>query len=400
MNNPVSQILFSTGNAAILAAGSRPASLAIGQLGIFSYKTGTSIDSTSAVAEADEFYIAVGTDPQATGVLSDIRTSAGQYIQMKNVTALTYRCYSASQGEIHDITGFVANCNTEYAIRIGLQVEKAYVDFGYNLPTKTFTYVTSCCNDCGSGCPSGDCNELAFGLLTTINNDPDGLFIANFLDYTTTPGTPIVVADGGYTAWVADSANAGKCLGLRITSIATALGSYIAGINLNYDYPRVPVLIISLIEGFACNGAVALIQGAINEQGGVYDLLKEESDAFGNTASGHGPFRVSELLGMPFAKNVSIAGVAGSKYAQYIISGGSSSGNGGSLVTNMTGLQNTIAIPCADTTTRTSFVTAMDALTLGKFTPLIASNVACPACTVANIVSSQNDNTKIGDARG
>lgn len=400
MNNPVSQILPASGNAAILAAGSRESSLAVGQLGIFNYKTGLSIDSTSTLDSTNEFYISVAyTD--ANGNLN-VRRSAGQMIQGKAITALTYRCYSPGQAQLTDITGFTANCNTEYAIKVRLQLEKAYLDYGFNLPGKTFTYVTSCCNQCGSGCPSGDGNELAFGLEAAINSDPDGLFIANFLDYTTTPGTNTIVADNAYAAWVANPANAGKALGLRITTIAAALGTYMNGINLTYDYPRIPELIVSLIEGFDCNSTAVIAQDSINQQGAGYDMLKIESDDSGNNLGGTVPgnpvFRTSAALGVTLPTYQSLVLSTGI-YAQYTITHGNSVGNGGSLTTNMTGLETMIIIPCADTTTRTSFVTAMDALFLGKFQANLPANVACPACTVANTVNTQNDNTKIGDAR-
>ncbi len=398
MNNLVSQIMFSSGNAAVLDKGSRITSLAVGQIGIFNYKTGLSIDETSAVTDADEFFIAVGVDRDGDTVLDDVIHSAGEYIQMRSVTSITYRCYTPSQAQTVDITDFVANCNTEYTIKIRLQLEKAYVSYGFNLPGKTFAYVTDCCNDCGTGCPSGDCNELALGLETAINNDPDGLFIANFLDYTTTPGTPVVVADADYAAWVADVANAGKCLGIRITTIPAVLGAYVNGINLKYDYPRVPTVIVSLIEGFDCNGVVTVSQNPIHSEGDGYDLMEEESNDAGQNGNGKGPFRTSALIGVPFDNYQSTALSTG-KYAQYIITGGNVSSNGGSVVTNLSATCNTIAIPCADTATRTDFVTIMDALTANKWSALIASNVACPACTVANEVTTQNDNTKIGDAR-
>lgn len=400
MNNPVSQILFSSGNASIIAAGSRESSLAVGQLGIFSYKTGLSIDSTSTLDSTNEFYIAVAyTDSH--GKLN-VRRSAGQAIQGKSITNLTYRCYTPGQAQTTDITSFVANCNTEYAIRIGIQLEKAYVDYGYNLPYKTFNYVTDCCNNCGSGCPSGDCNELAFGLEANINSDKDGLFIANFIDYTTTPGSPVIVADTAYAAWVANAANAGKCLGLRITTIPTAFGAYVNGINLNYDYPRVPILIVSLIEGFDCNGTVTISQNSINEQGSYYDLSKLESDASGNNPGATGPgnpvFRTSSILGVSLPTYQSLVANNGI-YAQYTLTYGNNVSNGGNITSNMTGLETIVAIPCADTTTRTSFVTAMDALFLGKFQANLPANVACPSCSTANEVTTLNDDTKIGDAK-
>ncbi len=387
MNNPVAQIMATKGDQSPMAINKRITELAVGQIGVFNADTGLSLSVASPVADATNFFIAVGVDRDGDTVLDDVIRSAGDYIQMANIKNISYRCYSPAQPQIWDITNFVANCNTQYSINFKLNVEAAYVTYGFNLPGKTFAYVTDCCDDCGVGCPSGDCNELALGLLTAINADTDNLFIANYLDYTTDPDVPVVVEDDAYAAWVADVANAGKCLGLRITTIATKLAAFVNGINLKYDYPRVPTLIISLIEGFSCNGDVEEFQTAIHSQGDGYDMLKLESDDAGNNANGKGPFRTSQLIGVPFQNYESTIDSTGI-YAQFTITYGIKSSNGGARTDEMTNLETTVIIPCADTTTRTGFIALMDALYLGKFPPLAATNAACPACDVPNVIGS------------
>lgn len=381
-NSPLSQIIATKGNASPMAINKRISELAVGQIGVFNFRTGLSLSVASPIENANEFFLAVGVDRDGDTVLDDAVRSAGDYIQMDNIIAITYRCYTPSQAQIWDLTDFVANCNTEYSLKIRLNLEKAYVTYGFNLPGKTFTYITDCCDNCGVGCPSGDCNELAFGLLTAINDDPDGLFIANFLDYTTTPGTSVVVVDGAYAAWVASVDNAGKCLGIRITTIAAKLGAYVNGINLKYDYPRVPTIIVSLIEGFNCNGTLTEFQTAIHSEGDGYDMLKLESDDTGNNPNGHGPFRTSSLIGVPFANYESTILSTGI-YAQYTIVSTHASSNGGSITSDMGTLETTVIIPCADTTTRTNFIALMDALTLHKFPANATNNSNCNACDVA-----------------
>jgi uncharacterized membrane protein YuzA (DUF378 family) len=57
--NPVFQVLTSAGNQALLAAGSRPDALNNGQIGIFNFHTGLSIDG-SVPADAKDIFIAIG----------------------------------------------------------------------------------------------------------------------------------------------------------------------------------------------------------------------------------------------------------------------------------------------------------------------------------------------------
>ena len=64
--NPVFQVLVPSGNAALLAAGSTPSSLAVGQLGIFNLHTGLSIDGT-ALADARDIFMAVGLNLSGAG---------------------------------------------------------------------------------------------------------------------------------------------------------------------------------------------------------------------------------------------------------------------------------------------------------------------------------------------
>lgn len=396
MNNPVAQILASTGNQALLGAGANVISLAVGQLGVFNAKTQLSVDTTATADEYQEFFIAVGTDPSGAGTTTDVRRSAGQYIILKDLNAIDYRCYSATQPAIYLISGFTANCNTEYVIRMGLSFPLAGITYGFNMPMKVFSYTTACCPGCGTDCPSGDCNELAVGITDALNADKDGLFVAVCADVTTTPGTPIPIDKSAVAAWV--TANPGLCLGVQITTIPTPLGQFLNGINLTYDYPRVPILNLSLVEGFACNGTTSIYQQPINQQGGGYDLLENESNDSGQNAGnkfGGGPFRTG-LMGVPFNNYYSIISPTG-KYTQYTLTGNNKSNNGGSRSDTMTPLETTIAIPCADTTTRTAFVTLMDVITAGVFKPMLPANVACPACTVANVVSSLDDTNKDGD---
>jgi hypothetical protein len=385
--NRVSTIMATKGNGSPLAINKKVNELAVGQIGVFNAETNLSLSVASPVSNAKNFYIAVGVDTTGGSTTNDIVKSSGNYINMNEITNISFRCYSPHQGEIIDVINFVANCQTQYSVNIKLNVAAARVTYGFNLPGKTYNYVTSCCNDCGSGCPSGDCNELALGLVTAINNDVDGLFAAYLIDYTTTPGSHVVVDIDDYEDWVADVANAGKCLGYRLVTIPTAMYKFLNGINLQYDYPRVPTLYVSLTEGFNCNGEIVYTRDAIHSQGDGYDMKKIESDAIGNTATGKSAYRLSGLVGVPIFDYVETVDV-NTAYVQYTIESNQSSTNGGIQSTTMTPLSTTVVIPCADTTTRTNFIALMDALTTGKFAAFASTNAACPACDVANVIGS------------
>lgn len=385
--NRVSTIMATKGNQSPVAINKKINELAVGQIGVFNADTNLSLSVASPVSNAKRFYIAIGVDTEGGSTLNDVIKSSGTHINMDEISNISFRCYSPHNPQIIDVVNFVANCQTQYSINIKLNVEAAYVSYGFNLPGKTYNYVTSCCNDCGTGCPSGDCNELALGLVTAINNDKDGLFAAYLLDYTTTPGSHVVVDIDDYESWVTDVANAGKCLGLRVVTIPTKMYQYLNGINLKYDYPRVPTLYLSLTEGFNCNGEIVYTQDAIHSQGDGYDMKKMESDASGNTATGKSAYRISGLVGVPVFSYVGTVDV-NTAYVQYTIESNQSSTNGGIQSTTMTPLSTTVVIPCADGTTRTDFIALMDALTAGKFAALASTNAACPSCSTANVIGS------------
>lgn len=194
--NPVFQLLKTSGNQALLAAGSRPDALAVGQLGVFNYHTGLSVDGTSA-ADTKEVFIAVGKG--SGGVLADIGKSAGQVVQVRNAKALTVKGYVAGAPKIVEITGFKAKCETDYSLKIEFRSQQAYGVYGTNGFIKTFNYRTGCCvttDDCDT-CPTGDPVELAVGLVNNINADKDALvtatLFANKLNFTVTAAA---AADG------------------------------------------------------------------------------------------------------------------------------------------------------------------------------------------------------------
>lgn len=232
--NPVSQILASTGNQSLLAAGSRPDALAVGQIGVFNYHTGLSIDGTVA-ADAKDVFIAVGIDPLNTGSIADINKSAGQMIQVRNAKSYTFKGYLDTRPDIVDIAGFAAKCEKEYGVKIEFRNGQVYVQNGYNQFTKTFMYKTACCSDQCTECGDGDCNELATGLLNEINADTDKLatasYVANAITATigTAPtadgNTVVTIGTTTYTVPVLDADTAAQAAAKIVAFVNAATGT-------------------------------------------------------------------------------------------------------------------------------------------------------------------------------
>lgn len=378
--NPVYQVLVTSGNLAPLAAGNPITALAVGQVGVFNSHTGLSLGTASTPAESQDFFIAVGTNVTGGATLLDVNGSAGQTIQKAGAKAYNHRNYSAPLPMIYDITNYKINSEQEYEIHIEFRDQTIYAQYGYNQFTKSWIQLGGCptgdgtCADCST---SGDCNAFTTGMIEQINADPDQLVIADYLDYTTTPGTPVIVAAADVPAWVADPANAGLCLGIRLTTVPDQIDSY-CSINLKYYNPRGTVIIVSLQEGFLCNGLGTLVQEVKYSEGEGYDLRNLEFEAGGWNGK-PGPYRVSELIGTARSGFQYFAQI-GTNYSQTAISYEMRS------VSNhepfWASLSTIVAIPCADTTTRTGFIALLDAIFAGVFPPN-AGNAALGDCVGA-----------------
>lgn len=179
--NPVFRLLTTSGNASLLAAGNKADALAVGQLGLFNFHTGLSVDGTS-LADARDVYLALGVG--TGGVLSDIKKSSGQMIQVRNAKALTVKGYVSSLPKIVEVSGFTAKCETDYALKIEFRNQQAYGVFGYNSLAKTFDYHSDPCLDCDT-CQNASSSivDLALSLANSINADEDALATATLFAY-------------------------------------------------------------------------------------------------------------------------------------------------------------------------------------------------------------------------
>ena len=375
--NPVFQVLVTKGNQALAAKNTPISALLNGQLGVYNYHTGLALDATSTAAEASNFFIAVGgnrINTAAAAALEDINFSAGQLIQAPTVQAYNNRNYTAPLPNVWTITNYKIYSEAEYIIKIEFRNQNVYALNGYNQFTKTFSQLGGCasgtpCTNCGG---DGDCNEFTVQMIDQINAEPDGLVVAEAIDYTTTPGTNIVVTD--IPTWVADPANAGLCLGIQLTSVPEKIFSY-CNINLKYFNPRGTVLIVSLTEGFTCNGVATETQEVGYEEGLGYDIRDLEFQA-GGWNGRPGPYRVSELIGTAREGFFYFTDTA-AKYTQVTLTYDVwSQSNFEKYQANTSTI---IAIPCADNTTRTAFIALLDHI-LTQFPPN-AGNAALEDCS-------------------
>ena len=171
-NNKVFQVLVTKGNQSLAAKDSTLDSLADGQLGVFNASTNLAIDATAAGVK--DFYLAVGVDNDGDGTIDSVNFSAGQAIQKANIRDYTFKPHSASRPMIVDITDYVAECDTEYAIKFEFRNMQVYMRQGYNAFAKTFAVKTDCC----TGSETGSNLELTTKLLEALNNDVSGMFKA------------------------------------------------------------------------------------------------------------------------------------------------------------------------------------------------------------------------------
>lgn len=332
-NNKVFQVLVTKGNKAPLAKDLQLGALTPGQIGIFDYNTNQSIDGTAPVKD---FYIAVGVDAK------NVNFSAGQVIQKENVRDYTFRPHTAGAPQIIEITDYIVNCETDYALKFEFRNSQIYARQGYNQFTKIFNVRTEC---------SGSAVELTKKLFHVMNDDVDGMFKVE-----------AIVAAGGAVipdidAFAADIANVDATPGLRITVNGLAVNDF-SGINATYYNAKQTVIIPSLVDGFNCTGIVTTTQEATSEEGNGYDIKQKEYFA-GGWNGRPGPYRTSSVTGMESNAFLYFTD-AGTKYDQInLIYDQFSTSGWGEYLNNLLTL---IAIPETDTVTRNGFMGFMDAI--------------------------------------
>ena len=372
-NNDVFHLLVTKGNQAVLAKDKKVTELAPGQIGVFNYDTNLSFDATVAAAPRN-FYLAVGVDA-GNGTTGDIMKSAGSHVQGKNIAFYSFRPYTPGRPMKVLLKDYVANCETEYGVKLELRNQEIYRTQGYNQFTKTYMMKTSCCDGCEPTCPSGDANEITKQLFINISNDPSGLVKANIKPRAgaVLPSGVTVDAQGNLTLAQVDTimaANAAQTnpanfvyTDLEIETVPQTIQDFSA-VSLNYMYPRQTVAILTKVGDFKCSGTVATTQTAVFEEGAGIDVKQLEYQAKGWTES---PYRVSTVNGV--ADNRIYITDASAKYDVFALTYDQFSLGG--WLEYFHNQASIIAIPTADATTRNGLAAILDKVAVAQsFEPL------------------------------
>ena len=377
-NNDVFHLLVTKGNQAVLAKDKKVTELLPGQIGIFNYDTNLSFDATVTAAPKN-FYLAVGIDA-GNGTTGDIMKSAGSHVQGKNIAFYSFRPYTPGRPMKVLLKDYVANCETEYGVKLELRNQEIYRTQGYNQFTKTYMMKTSCCDGCEPTCPSGDANEITKQLYINISNDPSGLVKANIKPRAgaVLPSGVTVDANGNLTLAQVDTimaANAAQTdpanyvyTDLEIETVPQTIQDFSA-VSLNYMYPRQTVAILTKVGDFKCSGTVATTQTAVFEEGAGIDVKQLEYKTKGWT---EGPYRVSTVNGV--ADNRIFITDANAKYDVFALTYDQFSLGG--WLEYFHNQASVIAIPTADTVTRNGVAAILDKVAVAQGFEALADDAA------------------------
>ena len=362
-NNDVYSVLVTKGNSAILAKDNAVEDLNPGQLGFFDADKNVSIDATTTALPRN-FYIAVGIDRSGNGNLEDIRTSAGQIIQRKNVSDITYRPHTAGQPMIVTVGGYSAKCDTDYGIRVEFRNSKIYRIQGYNQFSKA--------DDCAEGCDSYDSNYLSLLFAAEIARDEANLLVAQVVARqaitASTHGTSANYAQGAVMTQADvealitfnSTAAANKVYtDLKLTSVPLSLNAF-CQVNLNYHKLLETTLLVSLVEGFNCSGSTVVSQYPAFAEGTSDNVMQKEYHASGWQASG--PYKLSDVTGTAKG-DIEFLTVKGTNYDQFTMQYTQTSESGWLEYENT--LSTVLAVPATETVTRGSVAAMLNVLFTG-----------------------------------
>ena len=324
-----------------------------GEIGVFNAATNLTINAfTNPMPNEIFFAQAYQKDNGST----DFRFSAGQVIQRKGVVGFTQvDCTSGSPMEV-TVGNFKAECDTEYGIRVEFRNAKINRIQGFNQFSKAYMVTTPCCDDCAEGCGSLDANILSQLMVATINSDISGLVEAVFV-----ARQPITIIDNGTSAnyatgAVVSAADVAQLIVFNSTAVAAdqvfadfklisqplSIGSF-CQVNLHYYKLLETTLIVSLIEGFGCSGAVTINEYPTFAQGTGINIQQKEYHASG--WAGSGPYKLSTVTGTAYG-NITFLADKNISYDQIILEYNQSSESGWQEYSNP--LSTVFAYPCGD----------------------------------------------------
>ena len=377
INNDVFSVLVTKGNQNVAVKNTSVSALLPNQIGAFDANTNLAVDGTTPVRD---FYLAVGLDRDADGAIDDLRKSAGQLIQSKNIRSFDFKPHTAGRPQIMTMTGMEAFPATSYSLKLEFRNQEVYRIQGTNQFSRGYAVTTKAC----STCVSGNVPELTMLMKAAINADAKGLVKAEVIAVdgliSTTHGTSVnisagvVISDADVLAVVAYNDNVANALtkvktGLKFTSVPLKLNNF-ASVNLKYFKPRETVMIISATDGFNGLETFATTQEVAFEQGLGYDIQQKEYIAGGWNGNA-GVYRTSGTTHT--ASNVEYFAEKAVAYDQFAIAYDHNSVAGFAEHNNH--LATILAIPAADVATRGGLVTILDGLMPAGFNAL-ADDVA------------------------
>lgn len=356
-NNDVFRVLPVT-ECALLEKDKSVEDLLPGQLGVFNAETNVSIDATTDPMPKEVFFSLAYTTPSGS---VDYRTSAGQLIQRAGVVSLTEKNYNAGSPMKVTISNAVADCDTEYGIRVEFRNARISRIQGYNQFSKAYMVKTSCCDDCTSGCGTVDANVLAKLFVAEINKDQAGLLLAQFTDKETGAVLTEAEVDAIIAANEAATDPADKVyVDFQLVSRPLAIGAF-CQVNLHYYKLLETTLIVSLIEGFGCSGATTVSEYPVFAEGTGINVQQKEYH--GSGWAGSGPYKVSEVTGTAKGDIVYLAEKA-KNYHQLILQHNQTSESGWQEYMNP--MSTIFAIPTTCSSLKATLKGVVEAFIAGK----------------------------------
>ena len=340
----------------LLNPGASVETLLPGQLGIIDAETHLGASNMPG-SGPNAVYLAVGVDKTGDGTSDDFRVSAGQYIKKGDVTSVTESIYAAGSPMVVSIGNYKAKADTEYGIRVEFRNAKINRIQGYNQFSKAYLVKTPCAEDCAVGCDSTDANVLTQLFVDNINADIAGLIKAEAIarqaidgevantSASYAVGEVVSAADvEALTVFNATALDVDKLFtDVKLTSQPLKIGSY-CQINLHYYKLLETVLVVSLIEGFNCSGAVTTNTYPVYAEGTGANILQKEYHASG--WAGSGPYKLSQVTGTGKG-NIEYLANKATNYDQIILQYVQTSESGWQEYSNT--LSTVIAIPSGNT---------------------------------------------------
>lgn len=345
-NNKVLQVLVPSGNLGVAAQGTTLDQLAFGQIGIFDHETKLALGQNGSNFNGSErkIFIAVGRNDDK------IDESAGQYIPLPLLEAITYNEASEAENEVQLISGFEnILCDTDYTLRMEMRNGKISQIQGTVGYYKSFSFRTGACP--ADGTRTGDMKDFIKKFYQSLKADEtnDGFYKVTVVD---TANANAVVPD-------IDAAANTVVFGILIESLPVKETIYPGSINPTYYKDRQTVITLGLVEGLLdVNAKITKVTESKSEEGSGYDLYQQEYLAAGWKTSS--PYRQSQIHGLEIMTgiefHVSKTGTYDVFHLVYEIKGFAGWGS------YKHPLQTIIAIPSADTTTITQVKSVLDKL--------------------------------------